>query len=184
MNALRRHRPAGLQESGRVAANDRPHGTGMEVPMQSTYYQRFLTTRDRFWSHVETSGEGCWPWTGQISKRSSKGKGSAGYGVFRVGSRSDGTRRSVKAHRWLYETVVGHVPEGLELDHVCGNRSCVRLSHLEPVVHSVNIRRGHNPNRAKKYCPRGHPYDGVNTVVYNGARQCRMCRWLRNNKVI
>jgi hypothetical protein len=45
------------------------------------------------------------------------------------------------AHVVMYERHVGLVPDGLELDHLCRNTSCVNPSHLEPVTHAENMRR-------------------------------------------
>src|ERR1041385_4955256 len=85
-----------------------------------------------------TVGDGCWEWTGA--------KTGHGYGKIL-------TFRSIQvAHRILYELLVGPVPEGMELDHLCRNPSCVRPDHLEPVTHRVNISRAIQ----KTHCLRGH----------------------------
>lgn len=86
---------------------------------------------DRFWSKVEKT-DGCWNWTGALN--------GDGYGSFRVGA---GT---VKAHGFTWELANGPVPAGLELDHVCRNRACVRPDHLEAVTHIVNVHRGNMPS--------------------------------------
>jgi hypothetical protein len=49
---------------------------------------------------------------------------------------------SVSPHRFAYELLVGPIPAGLVLDHLCRNRLCVNPNHLEPVTNSENPRRG------------------------------------------
>lgn len=73
---------------------------------------------------------GCWVWT---AARTSKG-----YGQFRIGP------RPVRAHRYAYTLLVGPIPDGLQLDHLCRNRLCVNPGHLEPVTNWENTLRGEN----------------------------------------
>jgi hypothetical protein len=101
-----------------------------------------------------------------------------GYGWFTV---TLGPRRRVTmyAHRLAYELLVGPIPPGLELDHLCRNPSCIRPDHLEPVTHAENMRRGTSGDhqRRKTHCPSGHPYVGDNVYVDpKGHRFCRPCR--------
>lgn len=111
-----------------------------------------------------TFGE-CWEWTGAIN--------GSGYGNAWLHGK---VRR---AHRVVYEVLVGPIPAGLELDHLCRNRKCVRPEHLEPVSHKVNSLRSSSPvagSGAVTQCPKGHPYDAANTkTTRDGARQCRIC---------
>lgn len=82
---------------------------------------------DRFWRKVQKT-PGCWRWTGAIQ---SAGYGSIGLGEGRVGS----------AHRVAYELLVGPIPPGLTIDHLCRNTWCVNPAHLEAVTHQENVRR-------------------------------------------
>lgn len=75
---------------------------------------------DRFWSKVDKSGE-CWIWTAAMT---------AGYGSFAIGSRTDGSKRRVLAHRFSWELEHGPIPEGMDALHRCDNPPCVRPAHL------------------------------------------------------
>lgn len=119
-----------------------------------------MTPTERFWSKVDKSGD-CWLWTAAIDK---------GYGSFTI-------RRGekAKAHRYAYQELVGPIPVGLTLDHLCRNRACVNPAHLEPVTLGVNVLRGEGPganNRRKSHCPKGHPYD---RTTVEGWRRCEEC---------
>lgn len=70
---------------------------------------------------------GCWLWT--------HGLDVGGYAKFFDG------KRSVSGHRYLYEHLVGKIPDGFELDHLCRVRCCVNPRHLEPVTRSENLLR-------------------------------------------
>lgn len=116
---------------------------------------------ERFWSKVEKTAT-CWLWRAARDRD--------GYGAFRIG------HRTVRAHRWAYEQLVGPIPEGLEPDHLCRNHACVNPDHLEPVTHKENLRRGIR-GVLTTHCPHGHAYAGANLYVDPGGhRECRTCR--------
>jgi hypothetical protein len=125
------------------------------------------TTAERFWSKVDKQGpDGCWLWL--------IGKSTAGYGVFRLPD------RQVLAHRFAYELLVGPIPDGMTLDHLCRVRHCVNPTHLEPATRGENTLRGETvtaANRAKTHCPQGHPYEQT-----YGQRICRKCRRKANRE--
>ena len=127
---------------------------------------------DRLISRVEFT-DSCWLFTGPIDRNR--------YGRIREGG-SQG--RQLFAHRVAYELLIGPIPKGLQLDHLCRIRHCVNPSHLEPVSCRLNLLRGDtfNARNAKKtHCPKGHPYDLFNTWLYRGSRHCRACMKARGH---
>jgi len=118
----------------------------------------------------------CWVWTRYLNK---------GYGALQVGTLAK--TKKVLAYKFSWELVNGPVPEGLELDHLCRNRACVRPSHLEPVTHQLNMLRGDTfASRQVQVteCPQGHPYDEKNThVKSSGKRKCRACDRDRHREI-
>ena len=65
------------------------------------------------------------------------------------------------------------------LDHLCRNRACVRLDHLEAVTDRENLLRGVGIAAQKgrrTTCPRGHAYDRTRQVNGKPARECAACR--------
>lgn len=107
----------------------------------------------RFMRSVLPTDNGCWEWSLTHTHD----------GYARIGSRV--------AHRVGYELLVGPIPAGLELDHLCCNPGCVNPTHLEPVTHAENRRRAR-----REHCIRGHPRSGDNLYVSpDGSRNCREC---------
>ena len=110
-----------------------------------------------FWSRVERrSDDECWTWRGGISRQ--------GYGKF--GGRL--------AHRDSYMKLVGPIPQGLQLDHLCRNRACVNPKHLEPVTNAVNCQRAVR-DRVGDICKNGHRFSATSALDVNGYRRCRKC---------
>ena len=138
------------------------------------YIVRHPGATKRFWAKVQIPNEnGCLNWLGAKTK--------AGYGEMTIGSRTDGSQTTVYAHRFVYELLIGPIPEGLEIDHLCRNRPCVNVLHMEPVTTRENGRRGIK-GVLTTHCPRGHPYDEANTYRWPsgyGGRKCRACRAAR-----
>lgn len=129
-----------------------------ERDSRATYRQRFKSPIERFREkYIANAHTGCWEW--QAAR-----KIDSDYGFFNL----DGRHRS--AHRAAYELFVGEIPEGLVLDHLCGNAACVNPSHLEPVTQKENRRR---QQLRQTHCRNGHELAGANLAL---VRVCRTCR--------
>ncbi len=131
----------------------------------------------RFIAKVEPLSSGCWNWRAALTP--------AGYGQFHL-PRNRGPQRVIAAHRFAYLLVVGPIPDGLELDHLCRNRWCCNPTHVEPVTRRENMRRSPlrgagaaaraEQQKAKTHCPQSHPYSGDNLYLTpRGYRRCRVC---------
>jgi hypothetical protein len=123
-----------------------------------------LETREgRFWSKIDASGD-CWLWTGS--------RANTGYGTFNGAS---------NAHRYAWQLLVGPIPEGYHLDHLCRNPPCVNPDHLEPVTPRENHSRSPIHHISKKYCKNGHLFSETNTYIRRdtGHRLCKACCRIR-----
>jgi hypothetical protein len=116
-----------------------------------------------FWSHVSKT-DTCWLWTGPVLQN--------GYGRLCVRSQPH------YAHRISHEMLIGPIPDGLEIDHLCRVRNCVNPDHLEAVTHAENLRRAQpyrEPHRPPTQCRKGHTYD-------IGTTYCRSCASASNRR--
>lgn len=137
----------------------------------------------RFWAKVEATGF-CWNWIANQDRQ--------GYGHFNCGA----PVKKYLAHRVTYTELLGPIPEGMELDHLCRNTSCVNPDHLEPVTRTENQKRipfrasdGRQPpwvvsgKNVTGYCKHGHEYTEANTYYYkDGRTDCRTCKASRVRK--
>lgn len=119
-----------------------------------------------FWAKVDAQGV-CWEWTGSVNW--------AGYG------RTRRFNKLCSAHRVAWEILIGPIPKGLVIDHLCRNRKCVNPDHLEPVTQRVNTKRGGAGRHDRPdECPRGHKFTSQNTLTRKGGgRLCRVCNAAR-----
>lgn len=121
-------------------------------------------------SKVAMGPNGCIVYTGYVTPE--------GYGQV-----AD-NRTTYRAHRLAYAQMVGPIPDGLQLDHLCRNRRCINPNHLEPVTARVNTLRGETRaarNLAKTHCPKGTPLIEGNIVkTKTSGRSCLICSRERN----
>ncbi len=105
-----------------------------------------MMTVTKLFENIDADGD-CWEWTGAVQ--------GSGYG----------------RHREVWQALVGEIPEGLELDHLCKNKMCVNPDHLEPIDVATNRRRA--VGSTERRCKNGH-YDNW-YVRSNGKRRCNTC---------
>lgn len=127
------------------------------------------TLRERLLSGATIDWEtGCWNW----SRSTFNSKGGPYGKICREG-------RAIGTHVAAYELLVGPVPEGRELDHLCRNTLCLNPAHLAPKTHRQNVLCGTSPaavNARKTHCEHGHEFDLLNTHwLRDGRRSCRAC---------
>lgn len=116
-------------------------------------------------SHIDTAAP-CIMWTGT--------RDAKGYGMYR---RPD-NKKNTRAHRFIYEMMIGPVSEGLTIDHLCRVKACINPAHLEVVTHRTNIRRslGHPDDGPVRRCIHDHDLtiEGYHRVG-RSIPDCRAC---------
>lgn len=119
-----------------------------------------------FYDLCKILDNGCWQWLA--------GKTSAGYGVFYV------EKHPVYSHRLAWTLANGEVPAGMVIDHLCRNRACCNVSHMEAVSRGENVLRGIGVSafhKTKTHCKNGHEFTTANTRLarHGKNRQCKQC---------
>lgn len=129
---------------------------------------------NRIWDKVDKIKDGCWNWTGSLSN---------GYGKINSGGSCG---HPLRAHRVIYELLVGKIPTGMVIDHLCKNRKCVNPVHMEVVTQKENVNRGKISIRLKTgKCRRGHLLVGKNLYMRKdriGSWNCLACIYLLRKK--
>lgn len=117
-------------------------------------------------SDYTVNAAGCWIWNLFID--------ASGYGSVRSAG------RTWYAHRFAWTVLRGPIPEGMHIDHLCFQPSCVNPDHLRVVQPLVNMRN----HRAafKTHCAQGHEFTTDNTGIgkRRDGRTYRMCKTCRN----
>lgn len=125
---------------------------------------------ERIKQYVQPVESGCHEWGGGLDKD--------GYALIT----DEGVCR--RAARVAYRLAHGEIPPGLQIDHLCRNKSCVNPEHLEAVTAWENNRRSDSPsarNMRKTCCNHGHEFDDENTHIVHRSdgrteRCCKICR--------
>lgn len=147
-----------------------------QITLDGAIYEKFLRK-------IKVLPNGCWV-RGKLGR----------YGRFRITTSSKDS--PLNPHRYSYELHKGPIPKGLQIDHLCMEKSCCNPDHLEIVTAKENIIRYHRtrPKKAKPppkirgprarraNCRNGHLYDEVGFYSYKGIRACSLCRRLRSRE--
>lgn len=139
---------------------------------------------DRLMERVAKAESGCWIFQGHINQ--------TGYGLI-----TDQAGRTIRAHRAMYMELVGPIPDGLHLDHLCNVRACVNPEHLEPVTLQVNTQRAVERHAAglttwkdrqvgnsqRTHCSQGHELTAETaTSRKDGGVRCLLCERIRDRR--
>lgn len=100
-----------------------------------------------------------------------------------------GTPTSGYVHRVAYMQHHGEVITSEVLDHLCRNRACAYVPHLDPVSQRDNLLRGDTLTAAevkRTVCPKGHPTIGpdallIPSLLAKGMRACLVCHRERSD---
>lgn len=139
--------------------------------MPRPYKQRAVVPlADRLFPRIDAGGD-CWLWIGALQRE--------GYGAINLGR----PRRVARVHRVVWELLVGPIPDGLTLDHLCRVRRCCNPDHLEPVTLAENVARGSRRAglaRQAKCRRAGHPLTPENLAPNGRGRGRGICRECKN----
>ena len=142
-------------------------GLIIDGPIRKSFIKRLLSSM----GHPDE----CWNWTGHI------GKNGYSYCCYKG--------KNTTAYRASWEHLIGPIPQGYEIDHLCKNPKCVNPLHLEPVTPYINNMRSNSAAAKcsrKTHCINGHAFDKDNTKMIsrkNGKfdRRCKICHRNREN---
>lgn len=89
---------------------------------------------------------GCWIWIGARDKRP-----ETPYGKISIWVPERGKPVMRQAHIVSYETFVGPVPPGHELDHACMYGFCICPDHLRPLLPAANKAKRRPSGEGRRY---------------------------------
>lgn len=126
----------------------------------------------RIMERTQENGE-CIEWTGYVLP--------SGYGIIRWRDKTWVT------HRAMWTAKRGEIPtdDDWTIDHLCRNRRCVNVKHMEVVTRTENalragglaIANGRNKQRSAMACKNGHERTAENTIRdKHGNRSCVPCK--------
>lgn len=118
----------GCGQKTQIAERNRPNRGWIKGQPKRFVNGHYNNIKNRKWPQYKIDENGCWIWQLSLSVD--------GYASYEV------NKKYISGHRYYYEKYKGKIPDGFQLDHLCGNRACVNPDHLEIVSQTENIRRG------------------------------------------
>lgn len=108
----------------------------------------------------------CLIWQGATNSR--------GYGCVSGGRKGN----TLLAHRVVFTEEVGPIEDGMTVDHMCTNKLCMNVFHMQLVTASENSKL---KNERQTHCKNGHALSGENLRLNKKKtgyvhRVCRTCQ--------
>ena len=103
----------------------------------------------------------CWIWHGTMNNTSDP----------RYTTSRKSKNINIQIRRYIYETLIGEIPDARLAKPDCGNVKCVNPEHTRIDTMSKHILSGVGPRRRKEqcasitHCPQGHEYAGYNLIT-------------------
>lgn len=99
-----------------------------------------------------------------------------------------GRGKKIMYHRYVWEQKYGEIPEGYEIDHICRNRACCNLEHLqmleghEHTIKGNELRYKERKLKAKAYWLQ-HKCSGTALASLFCVSFSSACKWIREWRV-
>lgn len=90
----------------------------------------------------------------------------------------------VMYHRYVWEQVNGKVPEGHEIDHMCKNRACCNIDHLQMLDRTTHLVKTNKERYADRFAEAREYWAATGCTGTELGRQFGVtpscgCRWIR-----
>ena len=132
--------------------------------------QKILDPKERIKNlSIEDKNTGCWNWIGTKNGNTQ----IKSYGKLTIGSRTNGTRKNVSAHRYSYQIFIGEIDDGLYVCHKCDNPSCVNPEHLFLGTRQDNVNDRESKGRNKPNLGEKNPISKLTEVDIISAKRLR-----------
>lgn len=111
-----------------------------------------------------------------------------GYFRYRIPNpNGKGRGELIMYHRYVWEQAYGKIPDGYEIDHICKNRACCNLKHLQMLEGSEHARKDNHlrylerKEKAKEYWMQTQ-CTGTHLASMFAVAVTATCRWIREWK--